>query len=131
MSDFEDVGIEVKLIKSFPLVKETLERMGYRVEDTKTFYPSCYCICKDNNYRIVHFKEMFSLEGKPTTYSKLDQVRRDTIVYFLVKWGLVDWNEEVDSILQEKIDILKASEKRDYKIKHKYMSTVLLDGHLI
>jgi hypothetical protein len=124
MDDGQEIGIRVKLLKKFPLVRETLERMGIRDEKRGVFYPSCYCLELDEGeYSICHFKELFLLEGKESTYSRTDELRRDTIAYFLEKWGLVELEFEVESILQEKIDILNHKDRHKYKIRHKFVQT--------
>lgn len=130
-SVFDEVGVEVKLIKNYPLVRETLERMGIKDNIRGLFYPSCYCIENEGIYKVVHFKEMFYLEGNDSTYNEIDELRRNTIVYFLVKWGLVEVNYEIDSILQDKIDILNHNDKHLYKIKHKFIKTRKLNGKII
>jgi hypothetical protein len=130
-SIFDEVGFEVKLVKNFALVRETLERMGIKDRVKGLFYPSCYCVEKEGIYKVVHFKEMFYLEGKPSTYNELDELRRNTIVYFLVKWELIEIDDEIDSILQDKIDILSHKDKQDFRIKHKFIKTRNLNGKIL
>ena len=136
----DEIGIEVKLLKNFPVVRETLERMGFKDEKKKLFFPSCYCIetgevnpytGENDIYKIVHFKELFLLEGKESTYGKMDELRRNTIAYLLVKWGIIEVKEEIESILQDKIHILNHSEKNEYRIKHKFIKTRKLNGKMI
>jgi len=116
-----DNGVRVELKKNYPLVKETLERMGIRNAKEKKFFPSCYCVEEDDGtYRIYHFKELFIKEGKESDYNDLDQLRRDTILHFLKKWGLVDFEQEIESILVQKIDVLNHKDRPDYRICHKY-----------
>jgi hypothetical protein len=119
-----DMGIKVELLTEYSVICETLERVGIINHDSKKIYPSCYCfkVEKDGNieYRICHFKELFVLQGKPSTYSKIDQLRLKTIVYFLKKWNLITIEGSIDEILKEKIDVVKYSEKRNYKIVHKF-----------
>jgi|SaaInlStandDraft_1057018.scaffolds.fasta_scaffold02208_5 hypothetical protein len=133
MSVIDEIGIEVKLLKNFPVVRETLERMGFKDEKKKIFFPSCYCIETEDEdvFKVVHFKELFLLEGKHSTYGQLDELRRNTIVYLLVKWGIVETNDEIESILQDKIHILAHGEKNDYRIKHKFIKTRKLNGKMI
>lgn len=116
----ENLGVEVSLVKNYALVRETLERMGIRNSQEKKFFPSCYCVEEDGIYKVYHFKELFSKEGKTSNYDDLDELRRNTIIHFLKKWGLVDTEYELDEILAQKIDVLNHKDKRDYKICHKY-----------
>jgi hypothetical protein len=117
-------GIEVVLIDKFAVVKETLERMGIKNEKKKTFYPSCY-ILKDeqdpDKYRIFHFKQLFAKDGQESTYNLIDEIRLKTIVWKLDEWGLISTVNDIDRILNKKIDILPFSQKSKYDIIHKYM----------
>ena len=63
---------------------------------------------------------MFVLQGKESTYNKVDELRLKTIVYFLKKWNLITIDIAIDEILKEKIDVVKYSEKKNYKIVHKF-----------
>lgn len=118
----EIIGIEVELLADYAVICETLERIGVINKRKKLIYPSCYCLEKDGTYYICHFKEMFKLNNKPSTFNKLDRLRLQTIVYFLKKWNLVRVidEEEISEILSDKIDVVKHSEKRDYKVIHKF-----------
>lgn len=132
MSDvFDKIGIEVKLIQNFALIRETLERMGIKDRKKSLLYPSCYCLEKDGVYKIVHFKELFLLDNKPSTYNTGDELRRNTIIYFLIKWGLIEVEQEIDTILEDKIDILNHKEKHLYTIKHKFIKSRKLNGKVI
>jgi hypothetical protein len=120
MSDNE-LGVEVELVKNYPLVKETLERMGIRNAEQKKFYPSCYCVEDEyGRFKVYHFKELFLKEGKESNYDDIDELRRNTIIHFLEKWGLVSHNHNIDEILVQKIDVLSHKDKRDYRICHKF-----------
>ena len=127
MSD--DYGISVKLKKNFSLVKETLERMGIRNSQEKKFFPSCYCVGnEDDGYKIYHFKELFALDGNESTYNDLDELRRNTIAHFLEKWGLVELDEPIETILEKKIDVLSYNDKPNYRICHKYFFKTHIDN---
>jgi len=132
MNDVPDetsIGIKVKLLKDYGVVCESLERMGIMNRDEKLIYPSCYCHKVETDdgiqYSICHFKEFFPLQNRPSTFNKKDSLRRATITYLLQKWNLIEVcnPEEVSKILTDKIDVVKYSEKRDYKIIHKYHAT--------
>jgi hypothetical protein len=116
----EGLGVEVELTKNYPLVKETLERMGIRNAEDKKFFPSCYCVEEEGKFKIYHFKELFIKEGKTSNYDDVDKLRRNTIIHFLKKWGLIDFKEEIDEILVQKIDVLSHKDKNDYRICHKF-----------
>ncbi len=119
-----NIGISVKLKEDFSVVRETLERIGIVNRKKKTFFPSCYCVetKTEGVYKIVHFKELFPLFERETTFDEVDKIRRKTIVHLLKNWNLVEVinNEDIDEILSEKITVLKHSEKKDYQIIHKF-----------
>lgn len=118
------IGIQVQLKKDFSVIRETLERIGVKNNKKMTFYPSCYCIETKNPeiHRIVHFKELFTLSERPTTFDDLDKLRRNTAILILEGWGILQVLDKsiIDEIMVEKIHILKFSEKQKYNIIHKY-----------
>lgn len=125
--DQKDLGLKVDLLKDYPIICESLERMGVKNESKKVVYPSCYCIkteleCGGLQYSICHFKELFLLQNKPSTLNKVDKLRRATITYLLQKWGLVKVHnlDDVSQILSQQIGVVKHSEKNDYEIIHKF-----------
>ena len=83
--------IEVRLGEEddFLKVRETLTRIGVASRKDKTLYQSCHILHKQGKYYIVHFKELFALDGKPTDFSSEDQGRRNTVVKLLSDWGLI------------------------------------------
>lgn len=116
----EELGVEVRLVKSYALVRETLERMGIRNAPDRKFFPSCYCLEEEGRFRVYHFKELFMREGKESNYDDLDKLRRDTIIHFLKKWGLIETDYNIDEILVQKIDVLNHKDKPNFTICHKY-----------
>ena len=70
-------------------IRETLTRIGVASRKDKTLYQSCHILHKQGRYFIVHFKELFALDGKPTNFSENDQARRNTIANLLAEWGLI------------------------------------------
>ena len=118
----EQIGIEVELLADYAVVCETLERIGVVNKREKLIYPSCYCLNQNDKFYVCHFKEMFKLNNKPSTFNKLDRLRLQTIVYFLKKWNLVKVvdEDEINEILSDKIDVVKHSDKKDYKVIHKF-----------
>jgi len=127
MNEENKIGVKVKLLVDEPMVHENLERIGIVNKKDKVIYPSCY-LRKfelpngDFEYYIVHFKELFASQGKPSTFNKLDAIRRNTIVYCLQKWNLVkaDDPDDIVNITKKKIDVIKHCEKSEYQIIHKF-----------
>jgi len=126
MSDILETMVEVTLQKpdDFLKVKETLTRIGVASRKEKILYQSCHILHKKGKYYIVHFKQMFVLDGKPTDFSEGDIARRNTIANLLAEWGLV---EIVDKTMTEEpiapmsqIKIVSYKEKGDWKLIPKY-----------
>ena len=118
------IGIAVRLKEDFSVVRETLERLGIANRKKKTFFPSCYCVetKEEGIYRIVHFKQLFPLFQRTSTFDEVDNIRLKTIVHLLKNWNLVDVvnPDDIDEILSEKITVLKHDEKKVYDIIHKF-----------
>lgn len=91
MSSVVDTLLEIKLGEDddFLKVRETLTRIGVASRKDKTLYQSCHILHKQGRFYIVHFKEMFALDGKPSDFSDEDKGRRNTIAKLLEDWGLV------------------------------------------
>ena len=87
-----DTLIEVLLKDDgdFLKIKETLTRIGVASEKSKTLYQSCHILHKKGKYYIVHFKELFSLDGKPSNFDQEDRARRNRIANLLEEWNLLD-----------------------------------------
>jgi hypothetical protein len=107
--------IEVKLKEDddFLKIRETLTRIGIASRKDMKLYQSCHILHKQGRYYIVHFKELFALDGKPTNFDESDVSRRNTIVNLLNEWGLVELVDEtksqepVASLSQIKVSILR------------------------
>ena len=86
-----DSLIEVLLTseEDFLKIKETLTRIGVASRKDKKLFQSCHILHKQGKYYIVHFKELFALDGKPSNFSEDDVARRNTIVNLLAEWGLI------------------------------------------
>src|ERR1035438_5765743 len=84
--------IEVRLIEEddFLKVRETLTRIGIASRKDPKLFQSCHILHKKGQYFVVHFKELFSLDGKPTNFSEEDKSRRNAIVNLLAEWELVE-----------------------------------------
>ena len=125
MSVVDDL-IEVKLLRedNFLLVKETLTRIGIMSKKDKKLYQSCHILHKRGKYYIVHFKELFMLDGKESSFSEDDRGRRNKIVQLLEQWELVkivDRNKTEEPLAPiSKIKILPFSEKDNWELCSKY-----------
>jgi hypothetical protein len=115
--------LEVKLNEpdDFLKVRETLSRIGVASRKEKTIYQSCHILHKQGRYYIVHFKELFALDGKPSNLSQNDIERRNTIAALLDDWGLI----EVMGISEPRaplsqIKILSFKEKDEWTLETKY-----------
>jgi hypothetical protein len=125
--EYLPIGIKVELLVDEPMIHENLERIGIVNKKEKVIYPSCYLRKQkaedgSDEYVIAHFKELFLLQGKPSTFNKLDAIRRNTIVYCLQKWKLLKAvnPEDIANITKKKVDVIKHCEKSDFKIVHKF-----------
>jgi hypothetical protein len=118
--------IEVSLYEQddFLKVKETLTRIGVSSRKEKVLYQSCHILHKQGRYYIVHFKEMFALDGKPSNITDNDIQRRNAIAKLLEEWGLIKVLNP--SILKDncaplhQIKIISFREKDDWELVAKY-----------
>jgi len=118
------VWVKLKTPEDFLKIKETLSRIGIASKKDNTLYQSCHILHKQGKYAIVHFKELFALDGKPTDITQDDLGRRNTIASLLVDWGLATL-ENPNSIVSPRapmsqIKILHYDEKDDWKLICKY-----------
>ena len=118
-----DLMLEVKLNESddFLKVRETLSRIGVASRKEKKLYQSCHILHKQGRYFIVHFKELFALDGKPANISINDIERRNTIAKLLSDWELVELigNSEPQAPLSQ-IKVLSYREKDEWILETKY-----------
>lgn len=118
--------LEVRLKEDddFLKVKETLTRMGIASKKDNTLYQSCHILHKQGRFYIVHFKEMFALDGKPTDFTEEDRGRRNTIANLLEDWHLVEIvkpeQSSTPTIPLNQIKILTFKEKNGWKLVQKY-----------
>lgn len=121
---FQGKGIEITLNNrdDFLKVKETLTRIGVASSRSNTLYQSCHILHKRGRYIIVHFKELFELDGKFADINNDDIQRRNTIAYLLEKWNLLKIVEEFDreNINTSNVKIISHSEKSNWDLKSKY-----------
>ncbi len=108
----------------FLKVRETLTRIGVASRKDRILYQSCHILHKQGRYYIVHFKELFALDGKPTNFSENDQARRNTIANLLSEWGLIALvNPKSSSELVvplNQLKILSFKEKDQWDLTAKY-----------
>ena len=83
------VEVRLKIDEDFLKVKETLTRIGVASKKEKKLFQSCHILHKQGKYYIVHFKELFALDGKPASFADDDVARRNTIANLIGEWGLV------------------------------------------
>ena len=118
--------IEVKLKDDddFLKVRETLTRIGVASKKDKKIFQSCHILHKQGKYYIVHFKELFALDGKPTNFSDDDIARRNTIANLLDEWELIELVEPSrtdDPVAPlNQIKILPFKEKDQWELVAKY-----------
>ena len=115
--------LEIKLGEpdDFLKIRETLSRIGVASRKERKLYQSCHILHKQGRYYIVHFKELFALDGKPTNLSQNDIERRNTIAGLLEDWNLVEilgMNEPKAPLSQ--IKIISYKEKEDWTLETKY-----------
>lgn len=108
----------------FLKVRETLTRIGVSSRKEKVLYQSCHILHKQGRYYIVHFKELFALDGKPSNISENDVQRRNAIAKLLEEWGLV---KVLNSKIMEnniaplhQIKIISFKDKDDWELIPKY-----------
>lgn len=117
------IEITLKDADDFLKVKETLTRLGVASERTKTLYQSCHILHKRGQYYIVHFKELFALDGKPSSLDAEDIARRNTIANLLQDWGLCtlcDAGKSADSAPMRLIKVIPYKEKKEWNLVSKY-----------
>ena len=105
----------------FLKIRETLSRIGVASRKERKLYQSCHILHKQGRYYIVHFKELFALDGKQTNLSDNDIARRNTIANLLNDWGLVEImsNAEPNAPLSQ-IKIISFKEKSEWILETKY-----------
>ena len=123
--DIEDLlEIRLKNEDDFLKVKETLTRIGVASRKDRTLYQSCHILHKRGKYYIVHFKELFALDGKSTDFEENDLGRRNAIARLLEEWDLVEIvnpeQSEYPSAPLSQIKIISYREKDDWELTAKY-----------
>ena len=106
----------------FLKVRETLTRIGVASRKDRKLYQSCHILHKQGRYFIVHFKELFMLDGKKANLEENDIARRNTIATLLSDWGLIDFvrKEELNVAPLRQIKIISYKEKDQWELCPKY-----------
>jgi|TARA_Y100000768_G_C23668134_1_gene536409 hypothetical protein len=106
----------------FLKVRETLSRIGVASRKNKTLFQSCHILHKQGKYYIVHFKELFALDGKDTNISENDIARRNTIANLLSDWGLINvvGKSTVEAAPLSQIKVISFKEKNEWSLETKY-----------
>jgi hypothetical protein len=121
-----DELIEVTLREpdDFLKVKETLSRIGVASKKDRTLYQSCHILHKQGRYFVIHFKQLFLLDGKQSDFSIEDKARLNTIANLLAEWkllGLVDPKKSADPVAPlNQIKIISHKEKSEWTLVTKY-----------
>ena len=119
------VEVGLKEPDDFLKVRETLTRIGVASRKEKKLYQSCHILHKQGRYYIVHFKELFALDGKKANLSTNDVQRRNRIVQLLSDWGLISINAKeviADVAPLSQIKVLAYKEKGDWTLESKYIT---------
>lgn len=123
---FKGYGVEIELKdpEDFLKIKETLQRIGIASKREKKLYQSCHILHKKGRYAIVHFKELFALDGKSSDFSNEDKGRRNSIVTLLEQWNLLkvlnqNQIKEPRTPLSQ-IKIIQFKDKENWILEQKY-----------
>jgi hypothetical protein len=126
MNEILETLIEVKIgeEEDFLKIKETLTRIGIASRKEKKLYQSCHIFHKQGKYYIVHFKEMFAIDGKPSNFSDEDKARRNKIIELLQDWDLLKVidNDRIRNPIasMNQIKIISHKEKIEWALETKY-----------
>jgi hypothetical protein len=123
INDLVEVTLNEK--DDFLKVRETLTRIGVASKKDKILYQSCHILHKRGQYYVVHFKELFALDGKPTDITESDLARRNAIANLLEDWGLVTLvnpkqTETPEPIFLSQVKIISHKEKHEWQLVQKY-----------
>ncbi len=118
------VEVTLKAQDDFLKIKETLTRIGFASKKDNTLYQSCHILHKKGKYYIVHFKELFILDGKQADLTLNDVGRRNTIINLLQEWELLDIVDptatEDPTVTMSQIKIVPHREKKNWNLVAKY-----------
>jgi hypothetical protein len=118
------IEVTIEEEDDFLKIRETLTRIGVASRKDQKLYQSCHILHKQGKYYIVHFKELFALDGKPSNFGDEDKARRNTISNLLEEWGLVELVDKKKSAEPvaplSQIKVLPFKEKDDWELVAKY-----------
>ena len=117
------VEVTLKEPDDFLKVRETLTRIGVASRKEKKLYQSCHILHKKGKYYIVHFKELFALDGKPSNLTDNDAQRRNRIARLLSDWGLIIVSspvEDTELAPLNQIKVLSYKDKGEWNLESKY-----------
>jgi len=118
------IEVTLKEPDDFLKVRETLTRIGIASRKEKTLFQSCHILHKQGKYYIVHFKELFALDGKTTNFTENDTARRNSIANLLSEWELISLVESDKSaeptVPLSQLKILSFKEKDEWELTPKY-----------
>ena len=117
------VEVSLKEPDDFLKVRETLTRIGVASRKERKLYQSCHILHKQGKYYIVHFKELFALDGKTANLTQNDVQRRNRITQLLSDWGLISivkTDEVLDIAPLNQIKVLSYKEKGEWELESKY-----------
>ena len=120
------IEIRLKHPDDFLKIRETLSRIGIASKREKKLYQSCHILHKQGKYYLVHFKELFKLDGKPSDFyeSETDMARRNSIANLISEWGLCELvdpsKSESPTTPVNTLKILSYKEKNDWILETKY-----------
>jgi hypothetical protein len=122
---FRGLGVKITLKNDddFLKIKETLTRIGFASKKDNTLYQSCHILHKQGEYAIIHFKELFVLDGKTSDLNENDIARRNSIATLLQEWNLLSIVEGQDVALKaamNQIKIIPFKEKKNWNLVSKY-----------
>jgi hypothetical protein len=123
---FDGLGVEIRLKnkEDFLKVKETLTRIGVSSKKEKKLFQSCHILHKRGRYAIMHFKEMFLLDGLDSDIDDDDVARRNTIIKLLVEWDLIDVIDPEEykdpQISLARLKIIPHKDKKEWQLIPKY-----------
>jgi len=124
MDAIDLVEINLPNEDAFLKIRETLTRIGLASKRDNTLYQSCHILHKRGKYYIVHFKEMFALDGKTTTFDTEDVARRNAIIDLLVQWSLCSVVEperiKDPKASMSQIKVIPFKQKNDWNLIAKY-----------
>jgi hypothetical protein len=125
MLDLNDlIWVRLDEPDDFLKVRETLTRIGIASKNDKTLTQSCHILHKKGQYAIVHFKQLFLLDGKRSDFTEDDRARLNTIANLLHEWGLItllDVNKSAYPVAPlSQIKVISHKEKREWKLVSKY-----------